>query len=99
MIAGSLLGRDTVQLYVTFPRAADEPPRQLKGIVKTPVLLPNASTIVQFTVLAQALSVWDVAVHDWRSVHGEFEFHVGASSVDLRLSATLTLMCILHIQL
>ena len=84
-------GVETVQLYVTFPAAADEPPRQLKGVAKTANLAPGAAASVQFRVSARDLSIWSVAAHDWQAVHGLFLFELAASSADVRATASVNL--------
>lgn len=84
--AGAVLGAEVAQLYVTFPVSANTPPLQLKGFSKTAQLAPGGSTVLTFPLRERDLSVWDVAVHGWRAVTGEFKFFVGASSADSRLS-------------
>merc|ERR1712160_16759 len=39
--SGAVPGAEVMQLYLTFPDAAQEPPRQLKGFVKTEVPQPG----------------------------------------------------------
>ena len=70
--------------------AAGEPPLQLKGFSKTPVLAPGASTTVTFHLTARSLSIWDVSTHAWAKQSGKFIVHVGASSRDIRLVTVLS---------
>jgi hypothetical protein len=86
---GSVAGAEVAQLYVTFPVDAAEPPRQLKGFGKTPVLAPGESFTVSFQLADRELSIWDVVAHDWSRQYGSFQIYVGASWGDIRLSATI----------
>jgi len=85
---GKTPGADIAQLYLSFPAAAGEPVSQLKGFQKTAKLRPGASETVTLSLPARALSIWNVEAHQWTPVAGSFGAHVGASSRDLRLSAT-----------
>jgi beta-glucosidase len=88
--SGSVHAADVPQLYIDFPAAAGEPPRQLKDLGHGAQLLaPGESRLVQFVLTARDWSIWDVETHGWKLVQGEFGVHVGASSCDLRLSTTL----------
>jgi beta-glucosidase len=46
---------------------------------------------VTFNLRRRDLSMWDVAAQEWAVLSGDYIFNVGASSRDLRLSATLTI--------
>jgi beta-glucosidase len=83
--SGKVPGREIAQLYVTFPESAQTPKVQLKGFVKTKLLAPTDSETVKFVIKARDLRVWDAGVHAWKDVVGQFEYFVGASSVDARL--------------
>lgn len=87
--SGSLAGADVPQLYVTFPDAADEPVRQLRGFSKV-MLEAGASADVSFSLARRDLSIWDVDAQEWAIVPGTYTFHLAASSRDLRTSTTLT---------
>jgi beta-glucosidase len=88
---GNYSGVETVQLYVTFPTAADEPPRILKGFQKTAVLAPQQLAVITFRVSSRDLSVWSVDTHDWSAVHGTFVFYAAASSADIRQMQTISI--------
>jgi len=87
--AGAVSGSEVVQLYLTFPSSAGEPPRQLKGFVKVGPLRPGKGATVPFALGARSLSVWDSGdgAHAWAEVKGTFTVEVGASSADIRLAA------------
>ena len=80
---GDRAGTCTPQLYLTFPAASGEPPRQLKGFQKVP-LAPGARARVSFALSDRALSVWDTTQRAWVLQRGRFRAAVGVSSTDLR---------------
>lgn len=91
--AGGVGGAEVAQLYVRFPEYADEPSLLLRDFAKTRVLLPGQSEVVELSLSALSdLSVWSGRVDEpsggWSVIGGEFEALVGASSRDLRLSAS-----------
>lgn len=69
---------------------AGEPPRVLKGFVKTAVLGAGESKSVHFPLRERDLSIWDVKTHNWAQQSGEFKVYVGASSRDIRATGTFT---------
>lgn len=86
---GNVAGHEVVQLYLTFPASAGEPPRQLKGFNK--VHFDAGQTLeVGFALTDRDLSIWDVSTHSWTKVSGTFKVELGASSQDIRLSGELT---------
>jgi len=87
--SGAVPGAEVMQLYLTFPDAAQEPPRQLKGFVKTEVLQPGASVTVHFALRDRDFSIWDVVTHSWQPQQGEFLVEVGRSSQDLPVQGAL----------
>lgn len=89
---GSVAGREVVQLYLAFPAAANTPPLQLKAFAKTESLAPQASQTVSFDLRDADLSVWDVDIHAWRLVNGEFAVRVGGASDNLPLKSVLTVL-------
>lgn len=86
---GSVAGAEVAQLYVSFPGAANEPAKQLRGFQKV-TIQPGESADISFSLRRRDLSVWDVAAQEWSVVEGDYTFYVGASSRDLRVSTTLT---------
>lgn len=82
-------GAEVAQLYVGDPVAqVARPVRELKAFEKVG-LDPGASTTVTFNLTAGDLSYWSSAHHRWVLEGGVFELTVGASSRDLRLTATV----------
>lgn len=85
---GTVAGAEVVQLYLTYPAAAREPPVQLKGFKKV-VLAAGAAMQVEIPLTKREFAVWDAGLRGWKVVGGTFQIDVGASSCDLRVSSTL----------
>ena len=78
---------EVAQLYISFPEAAQEPPKILKG---SAVCL-NAGASTSLTSLNGGdVSIWDSNLHAWRVPSGHFVAMVGASNCDIRLNASFT---------
>ena len=86
---GKRPGSEVVQVYVTYPAAADEPPRQLKAFAKVAFAVGESKTIT-LPMSAQVLSIWDVTTHAWVQPSGQFTVEVGASSQDIRSHTAFT---------
>lgn len=84
---GRRAGAEVVQLYVAFPAAAKEPPRQLKGFEKVR-LDPGESKRVTLSLGAGALSAWDEAAHAWTVYPGTYTVGAGDSSRHLPVQAS-----------
>ena len=87
---GALAGAEVAQLYLGFPEASGEPPRQLKSFTKV-FLEPKQSTQVRFTLTKRDVSTWDESSRAWVASQGDFQVFVGASSRDVRLTTTWSL--------
>jgi beta-glucosidase len=86
---GSRSGAEVAQLYVGDVAASvARPPRELRGFVRLE-LAPGESGTASYDLDARDLSFWSSSVRDWLLEAGDFEIAVGASSRDLRLSATV----------
>ncbi|KAL4922019.1 glycoside hydrolase superfamily [Aspergillus aurantiobrunneus] len=87
---GNLPGAEVVQLYVSFPREAAQPVRVLRGFEKT--LVPvGGEKKATFALRRRDLSYWDVGAQQWAVARGLYRFSVGASSLDIRESVSLTI--------
>ena len=82
---GSVAGNEVVQLYLSYPQAAQEPPKVLRRIKKV-FIQPGQSAEVIFILKQQDLQIWDSNAHDWTVVPGDYKLLVGASSRDIRLT-------------
>ncbi|WP_372673152.1 glycoside hydrolase family 3 C-terminal domain-containing protein [Amycolatopsis kentuckyensis] len=85
---GHRAGAEVAQLYLGFPAAAGEPPRQLKGFSRVE-LAPGQSRRVTISLDARDFSAWDATSHAWAPVKGGFTVQVGDSSRSLPLQASL----------
>ncbi len=83
---GHRSGTDVPQIYLTFPRAAGEPPAQLAAFA-TVSLRPGQSTTAHLSVPASALACFRHG--RWTTVHGTYTFSAGPSSADLPLRASV----------
>jgi len=87
---GRVAGAEVVQLYVSDPPAADEPPLQLKGFA-TISLKPGESGDVTIPLPADAFSTWDEGTHGWKVYPGTYTVSIGSSSRDLRAKARVSI--------
>ncbi|MGZ4256099.1 MAG: beta-glucosidase [Solirubrobacteraceae bacterium] len=85
---GPRLGAEVAQLYVTDPRNAGEPPKQLKGFQKV-LLKPGARTKAKLALDFRSLAHWSDAAHRWKVGSGCYRVLVGDSSRNLPLTATI----------
>jgi len=86
---GTLAGAEVPQLYLGFPAAASEPPKQLKGFQKIS-LSPGQTQHVTFNLDWEDLANWDATARGWIVTPGVFQVMVGASSRDIRLTGAFT---------
>ncbi|WP_020015231.1 glycoside hydrolase family 3 C-terminal domain-containing protein [Promicromonospora sukumoe] len=86
---GDRQGAEVVQAYVADPAAqVQRPERELKAFAKVD-LAPGESREVTFDLTGRDLAYWHPVLRRWVVEGGEFEVAVGASSRDLRGSATV----------
>jgi beta-glucosidase len=84
---GDRQGTAVPQVYVSFPRSAGEPPRQLKGFDHL-TLAPGSSRRVTIHLARRAFSFWHGG---WTVAPGSYGIAAGSSSRDLPLQARLSL--------
>jgi beta-glucosidase len=87
--SGARAGAEVAQVYVSFPAAAGEPPRQLKGFQKLS-LQPGQTGHAQVQLDARAFSHWDTASSAWVVTPGSYQVLVGGSSRNLPLQGAVT---------
>jgi beta-glucosidase len=86
---GTVAGKEIVQLYVRdVETTVFRPEKELKGFVKIE-LQPGEEAEVAIELDRRAFAYYDAALKDWHVEAGDFEVLVGASSRDIRLSATV----------
>jgi beta-glucosidase len=89
---GKVAGKEVVQLYVRdLKSSVARPEKELKAFAKVE-LAPKQTKTVSFTLDREAFWFFDVTRKEWATELGDFEILVGASSRDIRLSETFTLL-------
>ena len=87
--AGKAEGREVVQLYLSAPgKAVPKPALELRGFAKTKTLKPGESETVSFSLTGRDLASFDAASSSWLAEAGTYTVKVGASSADIRQTAT-----------
>ncbi|KAL4938264.1 hypothetical protein BDV06DRAFT_231957 [Aspergillus oleicola] len=85
---GKVAGAEVAQLYVSFPAEAQQPARVLRGFDKVHVPVGGHAEVT-LSLRRRDLSYWDAVAQMWAVAKGEYKFSVGASSADIRGTATL----------
>jgi beta-glucosidase len=83
-------GSTVAQAYLSFPRSAGEPPRQLKGYQKVH-LGPGQSAVVSFRLDRADLGYFDEHMHRQVIADGRYTLFAGTSSGDLPESESFEL--------
>lgn len=85
---GDRAGAEIAQLYVQDPvSSVDRPVKELKGFRKIR-LAPGESQTVSLEIGRKDLSFWSPETRSWVAEPGRFNVLVGASSADIKLTAT-----------
>jgi beta-glucosidase len=86
-----MAGKEVVQLYVGKPESfVSRPVKELKAFDKI-ALEPGEEKIVKLEIDKHSLEYYNICAKDWILEEGEYKIMVGASSVDIRLEASLNL--------
>ena len=89
---GPVAGKEIVQLYVRDVQASlVRPEKELKAFAKV-ALEPGETTTVSFELDQEAFWFYNPAGGGWQTEAGEFEILIGASSQDIRLRKTVSLV-------
>ena len=89
---GKRAGDEVVQLYVRHLGSSVARPREdLRGY-KRITLRPRETRTVEFSLPASSLTYWNPDKHRWVIEQEPVELAVGASSADIRLRRTITLV-------
>lgn len=89
---GDRQGKEVVEVYVTAPKGAVEKPAQeLKGFAKTRILQPGESETVNVAIEKSELASFNTRQSAWVTDAGSYIFKVGASSRDIKGTASLKL--------
>jgi beta-glucosidase len=86
---GKTAGKEVVQLYISAASGTlQKPESELRGFAKTKLLKVNEAQTVTFTLKGTDLSSFDSEKSAWIVDAGTYTVKIGASSRDIRKSAT-----------
>ena len=86
---GDRAGAEIVQLYVAKPNAEIfRPAQELKAFAKVKLAAGESKTVT-LTLDDKAFRYWNTRTDSWEVESGTYELRVGASSVDIRLTAAV----------
>jgi beta-glucosidase len=90
--SGNAAGKEVAELYLSAPAVKlDKPAIELKGFAKTRLLKPGESQTLTFVLNSRSLSSFDTASSSWVSEAGKYDVKIGASSKDIRQTASFSL--------
>lgn len=89
---GKRPGKEVAEVYVTAPKGAIEKPAQeLKAFAKTRTLQPGESQTLTMNIDKADLASFNTKQSAWVTDKGTYTFKVGASSRDIKGTATLNI--------
>jgi beta-glucosidase len=89
---GKVAGKEVVEIYLSAPTTnLDKPSEELKAFAKTKLLKPGETQTLKFTLTPADLASFYTDKESWIADAGNYVVKAGASSTDIRLSATFNL--------
>ncbi|MBL0355709.1 MAG: glycoside hydrolase family 3 C-terminal domain-containing protein [Chitinophagaceae bacterium] len=89
---GKAAGKEAVQLYLSAPGTKlAKPQEELKAFAKTGLLKPGQKQTIRFVINAKDLASFDTESSSWVADAGKYTVKAGASSSDIKQSASFTL--------
>ena len=89
---GVVAGREVVQLYLSAPASKlDKPSEELKSFIKTELLKPGEIQEMSFEITKMDLASFDTKLSAWVAESGTYTIKIGASSREIKQSATFSL--------
>ncbi len=87
---GKMAGCEIAQLYIHDKESTVfRPEKELKGFEKV-FLEPGETKTVKFTLNKRSFAFYNTEISDWTAEAGEYDILIGASSRDIRTTATIT---------
>ena len=89
---GSVSGKEVAQVYVSAPKGIlEKPAHELKAFAKTRELKPGEQQTLVMTIQKRELASFDESHSQWLTEAGIYTFAIGASSRDIKATATAKL--------
>ena len=89
---GGVSGKEVAQVYVAAPKGQlEKPVQELKAFAKTRELQPGEQQVLTMQIPVRMLASFNEAGSQWLTEAGAYSFRIGASSRDIRCTATAKL--------
>lgn len=96
---GNVPGKEVVQLYLSAAKGdLNKPAQELRAYDKTNVLKPGESQLLKFAINPMDLASFNADKNAWVADAGEYQVKIGASSEDIKLTASFSLASTLFVE-